>query len=131
MQQLLFPTHSLIIYVLDILLLPSSSLLLLLAHITDLDALHTQLKEVPITDLLTELQGVTDWFTLGVWLDVPTPLLKAIRKDYTDTDQCRLEMLIAWSKQEVPTWPRVVCALGEMGMIELAIALAEKYGRIL
>ena len=131
MQQLLFPTHSLIIYVLHILLLPSSSFLLLFAHITDLDALHTQLKEVPMTDLLNELQGVTDWFTLGVWLDIPTPLLKAIRKDYTDTDQCRLEMLIAWSKQEVPTWPRVVCALGEMGMTELAIALAEKYGRIL
>ena len=85
-----------------------------------------------MTDLLTELRGVTDWFTLGVWLDVPTPLLKAIRNDHTgDTNQCKLQMLIAWSKQEVPTWPRVVYALGEMGMPELAIALAEKYGRIL
>ena len=92
--------------------------------------LHTQLKEVPITDLRTELQGVTDWFTLGVWLDVPTPLLKAIRNDHTDTDQCRLEMLIVWSKQEVPTWSRVVYALGEMGMTELAFEIAEKYGRM-
>lgn len=100
-------------------------------YMIGLDGLHTELKDVLMTDLLTELQGVTDWFTLGVWLDVPTPLLKAIRKDYTDTDQCRLEMLIAWSKQEVPTWPRVVYVLGEMGMTELAIALAEKYGRIL
>ena len=82
-------------------------------------------------DLLTGLREVTDWFILGVWLDVPTPLLKAIRKDHTDTDQCRLEMLIVWSKQEVPTWPRVVYALGEMGMTKLAIALAEKYGRVL
>ena len=90
----------------------------------------TQLKDVPMTDLLTELQNVTDWFTLGVWLEVPTPLLKAIREDHTDTDQCRLEMRFAWSKQEVPTWPRVVHALGEMGMAKLAIAIAEKYGKI-
>ena len=100
-------------------------------YMIGLDALHTQLENVPMKDLLTELQGVTDWFTLGVWLDVPTPLLVAIRKDHTDTDQCRLEMLSAWSKQEVPTWPRVVYALGEMGMTELAIALAKKYGRVL
>ena len=95
------------------------------------DGLHTELKDVPMKDLHSELQEVTDWFTLGVYLDVPTPLLVAIRNDYTDTDQCRVEMLIAWSKQEMPTWPRVVHALGEMGMTELAIALAEKYGRIL
>ena len=82
-------------------------------------------------DLLGELQKVTDWFTLGVWLGVPTPLLKAISKDYTDTNRCILEMLITWSKQEVLTWPRVVYALGEMGMTELALALAEKYGRVL
>ena len=82
-------------------------------------------------DLLTELEEVTDWFTLGVWLDVPTPRLTAIRNDHTDTNQCRLEMLIAWSKQEVPTWRRVVCALGEIGMTKLAIAIAKKYGRVL
>ena len=69
-------------------------------------------------DLLKELGQVTDWFTLGVLFEVPTPLLKAIRKDYTnDIGECRLEMLIAWSKQEVPLWPRVDHALGEMGMI--------------
>ena len=90
----------------------------------------TQLKDVPMTDLLTELQNVTDWFTLGVGLEVPTPLLKAIREDHTDTDQCRREMLFAWSKQEVPTWPRVVHALSEMGIAKLAIAIAEKYGKI-
>lgn len=95
------------------------------------DGLHTELKDVPMKDLLSELQEVTDWFTLGVYLDVPTPLLVAIRNDHTDTDQCRMEMLIAWSKQEMPTWPRVVHALGEMGMTKLPTALAEKYGRIL
>ena len=100
-------------------------------YVIGLGALHTELKDVSMEDLLTDLQEVTDWFTLGVWLDVPTPLLVAIRNDYTDTDQCKLEMLITWSKQEVPTWPRVVYALGEMGMTELAIALAEKYDRIL
>ena len=90
----------------------------------------TQLKEVPMTELLTELQRVTDWFTLGVFLEVPTPVLKAIVKDYTDTDQCRLEVLIAWSNQETPTWPRVISALGEMGMTELALGIASKYGRM-
>ena len=95
------------------------------------DGHHFELKDVPMKDLRSELQEVTDWFTLGVYLDVPTPLLVAIRNDYTDTDQCRVEMLITWSKQEMPTWPRVVHALGEMEMTKLAIALAEKYGRIL
>jgi len=89
-----------------------------------------QLKEVPMTDLLTELQKVTDWFTLGVFLEVPTPVLKAIMKDWSDTDQCKLEMLIAWSNQETPTWPRVISALGEMGMTELALEIAHKYGRM-
>ena len=100
-------------------------------YMIGLDGHHTELKDMPMEDLLSELREVTDWFTLGLWLEVPTPLLTAIRNDYTDTDQCRVEMLIAWSKQEIPTWPRVVCALGEMGMTKLAIALAEKYGRIL
>jgi len=89
-----------------------------------------QLKEVPMTDLLTELQKVTDWFTLGVFLEVPTPVLKAIMKDWSDTDQCKLEMLIAWSNQETPTWPRVISALGEIGMTELALEIAHKYGRM-
>jgi len=83
-----------------------------------------------MTELLTELQKVTDWFTLGVFLEVPTPLLKAIMNDWSDTDQCKLEMLIAWSNQETPTWPRVISALGEMGMTELALEIAHKYGRI-
>jgi len=43
------------------------------------------------------------------------------------TDQCKLEMLIAWLNQETPPWPRVISALGEMEMTELALT---KYGRM-
>jgi len=80
-----------------------------------------------LKDLVDELQGVTDWFHLGLCLRVPESVLMTIQRDIWTTSECRKEMLIAWMKREVPTWSTLVKALLDMGMPDLAMEIASKY----
>jgi len=64
-----------------------------------------------LKDLVNELQGVRDWFRLGMCLRVPESVLMTIRRDIQTTSTCRQEMLTAWMKREVPTWSTLVKAL--------------------
>ena len=80
-----------------------------------------------LKDLVNELQGVRDWFRLGMCLRVPESVLMTIRRDIQTTSTCRQEMLTAWMKREVPTWSTLVKALLDMGMPDLAMEIASKY----
>ena len=75
-----------------------------------------------------ELRGVTEWFSLGVQLKIPTDELMIIRKDHRYTHDCRLEMLIRWKQLEEPTWTKLVTALVNIGRRDLAVKIAKKYG---
>ena len=75
-----------------------------------------------------ELRGVTEWFSLGVQLKIPTEDLMTIRKDHRFTYDCRLEMLIRWEQLEKPTWTKLVTALDNIGRRDLAEKITKKYG---
>ena len=87
-----------------------------------------QIEGVAMKDLLSELQEVTDWFYFGVCLGVHEWKLKAIMRDYEDTEECKREMLFIWMNKEVATWSKVIRALAEIEMERLALAIATKYG---
>lgn len=81
-------------------------------------------------DLLKELQPVTDWYNLGLYLDVPEHKLDDIQESNSgNTDDCRREMLIIWMESEVATWARVVHALIHIDQPVLAANIASKYGK--
>lgn len=82
----------------------------------------------PLSDLVNELQEVTDWFYLGMCLRVPLATLMNIRESHGNVEAYRREMLDAWMKEENPTWSKVVTALKEMKLTALAKRLASKFG---
>lgn len=85
-------------------------------------------REVPLSELLSELKEVDNWFDLGVYLKVPDHKLREIGQDYSDVEECKIEMILLWRQQSSPTWPAIVNALSDIGMHKLAVKIAEKYG---
>lgn len=80
--------------------------------------------------MVNELQNVTEWFRLGVNLDVPEGILMQIHHDYKHVEECLVHMLIEWGKIERRTWSKVVGALAAIGRTLLAQDLARKYGKL-
>ena len=77
---------------------------------------------------MNELTDVNNWIPLGLSLGVKISTLEAIEKDRSTIADRRIQMLIAWQRQEAPTWSAVLQALVEMGMRHLASQLARKHG---
>ena len=77
---------------------------------------------------MNELTEVNNWIPLGLSLGIKISTLEAIEKDRNTIGDRRIQMLIAWQRQEAPTWSAVVQALVNMGMRHLASQLARKHG---
>ena len=82
-----------------------------------------------LKDLVNELQSVTEWFRLGMNLDIPHVKLMQLHHDYKHIAECLLHMLMEWGKRERRTWSKVVRALAAIGRTLLAQELARKYGK--
>ena len=79
-----------------------------------------------------ELQEVSEWFSLGLHLDIRLEKLESIRKEPTlrCIQDFRTEMFSVWMKKlPGPSWSHVVKALMEIGRERLAHKLALKYGK--
>ena len=87
------------------------------------------LGEVKFKDLVNELQEVTDWLALGVYLGLEMATLMSVKKDRLRTHECRRNMLGIWMKEQEATWSKVVQALVQMKMYHLAVRLASKYSK--
>ena len=83
-----------------------------------------------LRDVLNELSTLNQWYHFGIHLGLHWSTLDAIKKDHTDTKECRTQMLIEWQKQVIPTWSAVVKALVGIGRERLASHLAIKYGML-
>lgn len=83
-----------------------------------------------LRDLVNELNSVTQWYLLGIYLGVQISTLEEIKKDYTTAKECRTQTLVEWQKHVTPTWAAVVKALVEIERERLASTLAEKYGML-
>ena len=88
-------------------------------------------RELTVKDLLSELEEVTtSWFVLGVYLNIPESKLCEIRQDCDNDEECKIEMIILWKQLCIPTWNAIADALAKIGMHNLAIKVARKYGKI-
>ena len=76
---------------------------------------------------MNELQEVTDWVALGVYLGIEMRILMSVKKDRLKTNECRRIMLGIWMKEQEATWSKVVHVLVEMKMYRLAVRIASKY----
>ena len=88
---------------------------------------------VTLKDLVTELDDVTDWFHLGIHLEVSSATLRNIRNRHQrtgDIKDMKTDMLMGWMDNEVhPTWSPIVRALVGIKMAPLARKLGMKYGK--
>ena len=81
-----------------------------------------------LADLVSELQEVNDWVTLGLYLEIKIWRLRAIEKERLTIEERRTQMLEEWQKKVTPTWSALVQALVGIGMRRLAYELARKHG---
>ena len=77
------------------------------------------------------LRHFTDWMNLGLELGLYYPTLRRISGERQDnTNECKLEMLVAWLQQwdnvpqnGVPSWTVLQAALRNIGEYELAVII--------
>ena len=71
--------------------------------------------EPTLKTLLNELHSVrTNWYNIGLELDIPYTELNCFRKMYSDPSDSLREVLIYWLQTNIdppPTWDAVVTAL--------------------
>ena len=64
-----------------------------------------------------ETASVTEWFTLGIYLNLPPTKLDIINADYRfQTEQAQREMISLWMKTGNATWSSLLHALSKMGL---------------
>ena len=81
-------------------------------------------------EVLSELDGMVDWFLLGAYLGVPVGKLMEVEEDYSKSSRRRAQVIHLWMKREEPSWQKLVTALVGAGESERAINLADKYGKL-
>ena len=80
-----------------------------------------------------ETASVTEWFTLGLYLNLPPAELEIINADYRfQTKQARRELLSLWLKTGNATWSNLIHALSKMGLRGLGkdIVIRKGWGMI-
>ena len=85
-----------------------------------------------LATLCLELQDVSNWYELGLHLDIPQAELDNIKYNNTlhAPLEFRREMLTVWMKKlPEPSWSRVVKALMKIKEDRLAHNIARKYGK--
>ena len=82
------------------------------------------------TDLMKDLHVVTNWYTLGLNLKVPSYILDGFWQDYKDTERCRNAVFTYWLKNtlEDKSWATIVHALCESTHVCLAKKVALEHG---
>ena len=76
------------------------------------------------------LVRVTEWYDLGLQLNVDDAELEAIEKDNPgDTKACKRKMFKAWLKTTNPTYEELIDALVVIGEHREADRLSKQYGK--
>ena len=87
------------------------------------------MKTLTLKRLTYELKPVTNWYLLGINLNLNDDTLRTIQKDHRgDNDQCKIEMLVYWLKSTInPTWKDVADALHLMDEHKVAKVIQKRY----
>ena len=80
-----------------------------------------------LSEMLSALKEVVQWFRLGIFLSLPRGALLTIKAQGRYVEECKRLMLICWFEQDIPTWEKLIEALMEMKMYSLAVKIATKY----
>ena len=82
--------------------------------------------------LLTELDHVTDWFLLGIFLEIDKDRLTQIQENFPrDSNRCKIEMLGIWLKScPQPTWDKMTQAALDAKEENVAKAIRQKYCKV-
>ena len=86
-------------------------------------------RSVTLAQLASELQSVTNWFSLGLHFGLPPQKLHKLASEQLSVQSTRIQMLDEWMKCDPqPTWSTVVSALTLTGELQLAKKIASKHG---
>ena len=78
--------------------------------------------------LVRELNKVSQWDVLGIYLGLEENEIEEIERDHHDTARRRIVMLGKWMEKDVnASWEKVIEALKAMSQMRLASQLKEKY----
>ena len=79
--------------------------------------------------LLTELDQVVDWYSLGIHLEIKPTELEEIQRNFPrDCNRCKIEMLNFWLKScSQPTWEKVAQAALDAKEENVAKAIRQKH----
>ena len=84
-------------------------------------------KSLETSLLVRELKDV-EWDTLGTYLELSQGEIREIERDHQNTGRRRIEMFEKWlSKEENPSWEKMIAALKDMDENSLASKLRKKY----
>ena len=79
---------------------------------------------INLTDLLEETEKLTDWYTFGVFLKMPTEDLKDIENRYASTaglKRCKTELFTLWLQRNPnASWDQIAQALEKCDQIAMA-----------
>lgn len=71
---------------------------------------------ISLKQVLKDTEELTDWFSLGIHLDIPTSDLKRIERDYKDPVRCKIEVIDFWLDNDPePTWSKLAHAVEDIG----------------
>ena len=83
---------------------------------------------IGLQEMLNELKDVTiKWFKLGVFLGVQSEVLTGIKRSEKNEKCRKVQMLIVWSKQDIPTWEKLVTALIKADFPTVAVRIATNH----
>ena len=70
---------------------------------------------ISLKQILKDTEEVTDWFFLGIHLDIPTSVLKQIEADYKEPVRSKIEVIELWLNHDPePTWNKLAHAVEDM-----------------
>lgn len=85
-------------------------------------------KQPTLKQLLSELTEVTDWYHLGIFLDIETAELDTIQNNHPCNDQRqKTEMLKVWLHGNNASWKELCAALKMLNMNTVATHIMDKY----
>ena len=93
---------------------------------------HAATDVLNVKNLSTELKTITNWYQLGLYLNLQTHDLSKIQQDHAHhgNDRQMMEMLALWLRRTPnATWGDVVNALQQMGENRVAENIRQKHLR--
>ena len=89
------------------------------SHVVPLYFWSGENPAIPMTlkQILRDTKEVTNWFSLGIQLDIETSDLKRIERQFGgDTERCKIEVIHFWLHHNPePTWSKLALAVHDMG----------------